>query len=115
LQAPELAGKLPEIAAERRDPAFAEKVLRDHHVRACVTSIENRDRVPLVPPVRPGDVDLGAFTHPEAWNMFDFNGLLWPELVDDRYSTLHGDLDGAAEVMEELLFRNPARVHSIPI
>jgi hypothetical protein len=71
------------VAAQRHDPAFAETVLRDHHVVAYVTSIENRDRIPLAPPVRPGDVDLSYATHPEAWNMFDFNGLLWPERATD--------------------------------
>jgi hypothetical protein len=71
------------IAAERHDPAFAEKVLRDHRIHAYVTSIENRDRIPLLPPVRPGDVDLSYRLHPEAWNMFDFNGLFWPERATD--------------------------------
>ena len=61
----------------------AERVLREHHVCAYVTSIENRDRVPGTPPVRPGDVDLAYCTHPAAWNMFDFNGLLWPERATD--------------------------------
>ncbi len=71
------------IAAERHEPGFAQKVLKDHQIRAYVTSIENRDQVPLVPPVRPRDVDLFAYTHPEAWNMFDFNGLFWPERATD--------------------------------
>jgi hypothetical protein len=71
------------IAAERHEPGFAEKVLKDHHIRAYVTSIENRDQVPLVPPVRPKDVNLSTYTHPEAWNMFDFNGLFWPERATD--------------------------------
>ncbi len=39
--------------AQRRDPGFPAKVLSDHGIRAYVTSIENRDRIPLVPPVRP--------------------------------------------------------------
>ena len=51
------------IAAERHKPEFAARVLESHHVRAYVTSIENRDRVPLTPPVRPKDVDLGVL-HP---------------------------------------------------
>lgn len=71
------------IAAKRHDPVFAEGILRDHHIRAYVTSIENRDKVPLTPPVRPKDVDLGYSTHPEAWNMFDFNGFFWPERATD--------------------------------
>lgn len=71
------------IAAERSDPAFAARILKDHQIRAYVTSIENRDKVPLTPPVRPKDVDLGYSTHPEAWNMFDFNGLFWPERATD--------------------------------
>jgi hypothetical protein len=71
------------IDAERHDPAFAERVLRQHNVRAYVTSIENRDKVPLAPPVRPKDVDLSVCTHPESWNMFDFNGFIWPERATD--------------------------------
>ncbi len=71
------------LDAERHDPAFAERVLRDHHIRAYVTSIENRDKVPLAPPVRPKDVDLSYATHSEAWNMFDFNGFFWPERATD--------------------------------
>lgn len=71
------------IDAQRNDPHFAESVLREHHIHTYVTSIENRDRVPLVPPVRPSDVDLAYCTHSEAWNMFDFNGLLWPERATD--------------------------------
>jgi len=71
------------IAAERHDPAFAARVLRDHKISAYVTSIENRDAVPLSPPVRPGQVDLSHSTHPEAWNMFDFNGFFWPERATD--------------------------------
>lgn len=71
------------VDGQRHDPAFAQRVLQDHHVRAYVTSIENRDKVPLAPPVRPEDVDLAHATHPEAWNMFDFNGLIWPERATD--------------------------------
>ena len=36
------------VAAERHDPEFAARVLAAHHIRAYVTSIENRDQVPLV-------------------------------------------------------------------
>ncbi|HLH53349.1 MAG TPA: hypothetical protein VKY92_07015 [Verrucomicrobiae bacterium] len=71
------------VAAQRHDPAFAEAILKTHNIRAYVTSIENRDRVPLRPPVRPGDVDLGYSTHPEVWNMFDFNSFFWPERATD--------------------------------
>ncbi len=71
------------VAAERHDPAFAQRVLSDHNIHVYVTSIENRDKVPLAPPVRPGDVDLSYRTHPEAWNMFDFNGLFWPDRATD--------------------------------
>jgi hypothetical protein len=71
------------ISAQRHDPAFASRILKEHHIQAYVTSIENRDKVPLVPPVRPKDVDLGYYTHPEAWNMFDFNSFFWPERATD--------------------------------
>ena len=36
-------------------------------------------------------------------------------LVADRYSMLYHDFDAAENVMKELLFDNPAAVHSIPI
>ena len=78
------------IAAQRHDPAFAEQILKAHHIRAYVTSIENRDKVPLVPPVRPKDVDLGYSTHAEAWNMFDFNSFFWPERATDFGLFTHG-------------------------
>jgi hypothetical protein len=71
------------IDAERHDPAFSAKVLKDHNIGVYVTSIENRDRIPLAPPVRPRDVDLSYATHPEAWNMFDFNGFFWPDRATD--------------------------------
>jgi hypothetical protein len=71
------------VERARRDPGFSGKVLSRHHVRAYVTSIENRDKIPLAPPVRPRQVDLSLATHPEAWSMFDFNGLLWPERATD--------------------------------
>lgn len=71
------------IDVRRGDPAFAGKVLQDHHIKAYVTSLENRDRIPLLPPVRPADVDLAHSTHPEAWNMFDLNGLIWPDRATD--------------------------------
>lgn len=71
------------IDAERHDPDFAARVLAEHRIARYVTSIENRDAVPLRPPVRPRDVDLGRATHPESWNMFDFQGLLWPERATD--------------------------------
>lgn len=71
------------IDAERGDPEFAERILKEHRISAYVTSIENRDKVPLRPPVRPGDVNLAHATHPEAWSMFDLHGLLWPERATD--------------------------------
>ena len=71
------------VRQQRHDPDFAAGVLRAHGIRAYVTSMENRDKIPLAPPVHPGDVDLSYATHPEAWNMFDFNGLLWPERATD--------------------------------
>ena len=71
------------VAAQRHDAAFSERLLASHHITSYVTSIENRDRIPLVPPVHPSQVDLSLSTHPEAWSMFDFNGLLWPERATD--------------------------------
>jgi hypothetical protein len=37
------------------------------------------------------------------------------ELVSDRYSSLYGDYEAAQAVMTELLYTNPAAVHSIPV
>ena len=71
------------VAAQRHDPAFASRVLSSAHITSYVTSIENRDRIPLTPPVHPSQVDLAYATHPETWNMFDFNGFLWPERATD--------------------------------
>ncbi len=71
------------VRRQRHDPDFAARILRAHNVRAYVTSIENRDRIPSAPPVHPGDVDLAYATHPEAWNMFDFNALVWPQRATD--------------------------------
>jgi hypothetical protein len=71
------------VAAQRHDPAFSERLLRESNITAYVTSIENRDGVPTMPPVHPSQVDLAVWTHREAWSMFDFNGLLWPERATD--------------------------------
>jgi hypothetical protein len=71
------------IAAQRHEPSFGDQILKRHNIHAYVTSIENRDKVPHVPPVRPKDVDLSYCTHPEAWNMFDFNSFFWPERATD--------------------------------
>lgn len=71
------------VEAQRHDPEFAARVLRAHNITSYVTSIENRDAVPTNPPVHPKDVDLSYATHSEAWLMFDFNGLLWPERATD--------------------------------
>jgi len=78
------------VAARRHDPGFAGAVLRANGVRAYVTSIENRDNVPLRPPVRPGDVDLSYAHHPEAWSMFDCHPLIWPERATDAGLFLQG-------------------------
>jgi hypothetical protein len=37
------------------------------------------------------------------------------ELVADKYSSLYHDFEAAQGVMKELLFTNPAEVHSIPV
>jgi hypothetical protein len=71
------------VSAQRHDPDFAQRILAAHRISAYVTSIENRDRVPSAAPVHPSQVDLSYATHPEAWSMFDFNGLLWPERATD--------------------------------
>ena len=37
------------------------------------------------------------------------------ELVSDKYSTMYHDFDAAAAVMKQLLYNNPAEVHSLPL
>lgn len=71
------------IRSRRNDPGFAAQVLEQHRIAAYVTSIENRDRIPLDPGARPADVDLAHATHAEAFNMFDANYLVWPEGATD--------------------------------
>ena len=71
------------ILSQRNDPDFAASVLSKHNITAYVTSIENRDRIPLEPGARPADVDLAHATHSEAFNMFDANYLVWPEGATD--------------------------------
>lgn len=72
------------VSRQRHDPHFAEEVLSKNKIAAYVTSIENRDKLPNGrPPYHPNDLDLAYCTHREAWNMFDFNGFLWPERATD--------------------------------
>ncbi|MFN0128236.1 MAG: hypothetical protein ACKV19_16295 [Verrucomicrobiales bacterium] len=71
------------ILKQRNDPDFATGILSKHKITAYVTSIENRDRIPMEPRVRPTDVDLSHATHPEAYQMFDANYLVWPEGATD--------------------------------
>jgi hypothetical protein len=71
------------LTEQRNDRDFASRILSDHKIAAYVTSIENRDRIPLAPGAKPGDIDLGYATHSEAFNMFDANYLVWPEGATD--------------------------------
>lgn len=67
------------VKARRNDPAFAARILREAGILGYVTSIENRDRIPLnAGSARVDNVDLAHATHPESWNMFDAGYLLWP-------------------------------------
>ncbi len=78
------------VAARRHDPAFAEGILRQHRIRAYVTSIENRADAPSPPPVHPQDVNLEFSLHPESWSMFDCHPLIWPERATDAGLFLQG-------------------------
>lgn len=72
------------VKRQRNDPAFAQTILRDNNIVGYVTSIENRDRIPLDPrEARVGQVDLAHATHLEAYQMFDANYLVWPEGATD--------------------------------
>ena len=70
---------------QRNDPAFVEQILAQHRIRGYVTSIENRSEIPLDPGaiVTIRDIDVAHSTHPEAYNMFDANYLVWPEGATD--------------------------------
>lgn len=72
------------VQAQRNDPQFADAILRDNRVVHYVTSIENRDKIPLDPTEASADtVDLSYATHPEAYCMFDANYLVWPSGATD--------------------------------
>ena len=72
------------VKKRRNDPAFADTILRENNIAGYVTSIENRDRIPLDPrEARVGRVNLAHATHPEAYHMFDANYLVWPEGATD--------------------------------
>ena len=73
------------MQAKRNDPAFVEQILDRYRIRGYVTSIENRSDVPLDPSraVTVGDIDVSHSVHPEAYNMFDANYLVWPEGATD--------------------------------
>jgi phosphoglycolate phosphatase-like HAD superfamily hydrolase len=104
------------IDSERHDPRFADAILKNHNVVAYVTSIENRDKVPPAPPVRPKDVDLSYCTHPESWNMFDFNGFIWPERATDFGLFTQGHKFQAEKYivhLEEYLEREIKNVHTL--
>lgn len=72
------------VKARRNDPDFAGRVLRENNVLGYVTSIENRDRIPLDPrEARLDRLNLAHATHAEAYHMFDANYLVWPEGATD--------------------------------
>lgn len=72
------------VQQQRNDPAFAARILRENNILGYVTSLENRDRVPLDPrDARVGQLDLAYATHPESYAMFDAHYLLWPEGATD--------------------------------
>lgn len=72
------------LKQRRNDPGFTARLLEEHNIAGYVTSIENRDKIPLdADVVRVKDVDLSYSTHPESYNMFDANYLVWPEGATD--------------------------------
>ncbi|NOZ19678.1 MAG: hypothetical protein GXP25_01175 [Planctomycetes bacterium] len=72
------------VKKQRNDPALAETILSDNNIVRYVTSIENRDKIPLdARDARVKKVNLAHATHPEAYNMFDANYLVWPEGATD--------------------------------
>lgn len=72
------------VARQRNEPAFAAEVLARNNVIGYVTSIENRDKIPLDPlDADFRKLDFRLATHPEAFNMFDVHYLLWPEGATD--------------------------------
>ncbi|MEW6357577.1 MAG: hypothetical protein AB1696_14695 [Planctomycetota bacterium] len=72
------------VKKQRNDPALADKILKENNIVRYVTSIENRDKIPLDPKdASVKKVNLAYATHPAAYNMFDANYLIWPEGATD--------------------------------
>ncbi|MGK0184753.1 MAG: hypothetical protein ACI9R3_000527 [Verrucomicrobiales bacterium] len=67
------------VAARRGNPDFAQQILADANITGYVTSLENRDKIPVDHrDARPAAVDLTYATHPEVYHMADLHYLFWP-------------------------------------
>jgi len=72
------------IQEKRNDPALAARILKEHNITGYVTSIENRDKLPVETScIKNKDIDLSYSTHPECYHMFDAHYFLWPEGATD--------------------------------
>ena len=72
------------MKARRNDNDFAAGILKEHNILGYVTSIENRAQIPPdTNGSQLGKVDLSYSFHPESYNMFDANYLVWPEGATD--------------------------------
>jgi hypothetical protein len=76
------------VSAQRNDPEFADKILKDDGIVALVTSLENASHVPLK--LQKGSeaeqlkaIDLSIALHPEIYYMLDIHYIVCPEKATD--------------------------------
>ncbi|HGE70135.1 TPA: hypothetical protein ENX78_04820 [Candidatus Poribacteria bacterium] len=76
------------VIAQRNDPAFADKILKDDHIIYLVTSLENASHVPLK--LNSGSeykqlkaIDLSVSMHPEMYYMLDVHYIVCPDKATD--------------------------------
>lgn len=90
------------VIAQRNDPIFADKILKDDNIVALVTSLENASHVPLR--LEAGSenkqlkaIDLAVAMHPEMYYMLDVHYIVCPDKATDlgpyflgcKYDTEH--------------------------
>ncbi len=76
------------VIAQRNDPVFADKILKDDNIVALVTSLENASHVPLK--LESGSeyeqlkaIDLSVGMHPEMYYMLDVHYIVCPDSATD--------------------------------
>ncbi|MGB9596787.1 MAG: hypothetical protein ACPL7B_10945 [Candidatus Poribacteria bacterium] len=76
------------IIAQRNDPIFADKILKDDNIIALVTSLENASHVPLKLETsfehkQLKAIDLSVGMHPEMYYMLDVHYIVCPDKATD--------------------------------